>query len=111
MENSSDKHGIVKKSIQIMALKLTEKKQAKAEALDKMTDEQRPFSKINFWMMGVCLALIIIGFLLMSGGGSNDQTFNPDVFSTRRIIVGPLLSFLGFLFMAFAIIYRPKKKD
>lgn len=94
-----------------MALKLTEKKQAKAEVLDKMTDEQRPFSKINFWMMGVCLALIIIGFLLMSGGGSNDQTFNPDVFSTRRIVVGPLLSFLGFLFMAFAIIYRPKKKD
>lgn len=94
-----------------MALKLSEKNQAKAEALDKMTEAQKPFAKINFWMMGVCLALIIVGFLLMSGGSSSDQTFNPDVFSTRRIVVGPLLSFLGFLFMAFAIIYRPKKKD
>lgn len=93
-----------------MASRLSEKKQVKAEALDKMTEAQRPFSKINFWMMGACLALIIIGFLLMSGGGSSDQSFNPDVFSTRRIVVGPLLSFLGFLFMAFAIIYRPKKK-
>ena len=94
-----------------MALRLSEKKQANAEALDKMTAAQRPFSKINFWMMGGCLALIIIGFLLMSGGGTTDQSFNPEVFSTRRIVVGPLLSFLGFLFMAFAIIYRPKKKD
>ncbi|MDE6338900.1 MAG: DUF3098 domain-containing protein [Muribaculaceae bacterium] len=75
-----------------------------------MTETQRPFSKINLWMMGVCLALIILGFLLMSGGGSDGTSFNPDVFSTRRIVVGPLLSFLGFLFMAFAIIYRPKKK-
>ena len=94
-----------------MALRLSEKNQANAEVLDKMTDAQRPFSKINFWMMGGCLALIIIGFLLMSGGGTTDQSFNPEVFSTRRIVVGPLLSFLGFLFMAFAIIYRPKKKD
>ncbi|MBD5197396.1 MAG: DUF3098 domain-containing protein [Muribaculaceae bacterium] len=75
-----------------------------------MTESQRPFAKINLWMMGICLALIILGFLLMSGGGSSDTTFNPEVFSTRRIVVGPLLSFLGFLFMAFAIIYRPKKK-
>ena len=95
-----------------MASRLSEKKQAQqAPVLDKMTEAQRPFSKINFWMMGVCVALIIIGFLLMSGGGSSDQAFNPEVFSPRRIVVGPLLSFLGFLFMAFAIIYRPKKKD
>lgn len=74
-------------------------------------DNQRPFTKINFYMMGGCLALIIIGFLLMSGGGSDDPTaFNPEIFSTRRIVVGPALSFLGFLLMAFAIIYTPKEK-
>lgn len=74
-------------------------------------DNQRPFTKINFYMMGGCVALIIIGFLLMSGGGSdNPTTFNPEIFSTRRIVVGPALAFLGFLLMAFAIIYTPKGK-
>ena len=68
-----------------------------------------PFGKVNYYMMAGCLALIIIGFALMSGGGSDDGvSFNPDVFSTRRIVVGPALTFLGFLFMAFAIIYKPK---
>lgn len=80
-----------------------------AGELDRISNEQRPFSKINFWMMGGCLALVIIGFLLMSGGGSQDASFNPDVFSARRIVVGPLLSFLGFFLMAFAIIWSPKK--
>lgn len=71
-----------------------------------------PFDKTNFIMMGVCLALIITGFLLMSGGGSaSDTEFNPDIFSTRRIVVGPLLTFFGFLFMAFAIIWTPRKKN
>lgn len=93
-----------------MASRISERKKPNADGLEKMTDSQRPFSKINFWMMGVCVALIIIGFLLMSGGGSTGESFNPEVFSTRRIVVGPLLSFLGFLFMAFAIIYRPKNK-
>lgn len=72
---------------------------------------QFPFTKVNFIMMAGCLALIIIGFLLMSGGGSPEETaFNPEIFSTRRIVVGPLLTFLGFLFMAFAIIWTPRKK-
>lgn len=70
-----------------------------------------PFGKTNFLMMGGCLLLIITGFMLMSGGGSpTDTTFNPEIFSTRRIVVGPLLTFLGFLFMAFAIIWSPRKK-
>ena len=78
-----------------------------------MPASQRPFSKINFLMMAGCLALIIIGFLLMSGGGSSvDGGFNPDIFSTRRIVVGPTLAFLGFLLMAFAIVWQgPKKRQ
>lgn len=83
------------------------------EALKKVSDSARPFSKVNFWMMGGCLLLIVLGFILMSGGGSQDgTTFNPEIFSTRRIVVGPLLSFLGFLFMAFAIVWNPSfRKD
>ena len=76
--------------------------------MEKMTKRQQPFSKLNFWLMGGCVLLIIIGFLLMIGGGSSIETgFNPDIFSTRRIVVGPLLAFLGFLLMAFAILLPP----
>lgn len=44
----------------------------------------------------------------MSGGGTNGTDFNPEVFSTRRIVVGPLLAFLGFLLMAISIVWIPK---
>lgn len=78
--------------------------------LNKMSSSQQPFSKVNFLLIGCCCVLIIIGFLLMAGGGSSiEGGFNPDIFSTRRIVVGPLLAFLGFLFLAFSIIVDPKK--
>lgn len=80
------------------------------QGLERMKESERPFSKRNYWLMGACLLLIILGFALMSGGGSTvENGFNPEIFSTRRIVVGPLLAFLGFLFMAFAIILPPKK--
>lgn len=72
---------------------------------------QMPFTAVNFWMMAACVAMIIIGFALMSGGAADtDTAFNPEIFSTRRLVVGPTIAFLGFLFMAFAIIWTPKKK-
>lgn len=89
---------------------LKSEKGGKDSTLDKISENQRPFSKTNFLMMGGCLLLIVVGFLLMSGGGGEGTAFNPEVFSTRRIVVGPLLAFLGFLLMAFAIIYVPGKK-
>lgn len=71
--------------------------------------EQMPFGRINFIMMGACVLMIIIGFALMSGGGAASETeFNPEIFSTRRLVVGPTIAFLGFLCMAFAIIWTPR---
>lgn len=79
-------------------------------SIRKTTDKDKPFSSLNFWMMGGCLVLILLGYLFMSGGGSTEpEGFNPEIFSTRRIVVGPLLSFLGFVLMAFAIICPPYK--
>lgn len=79
--------------------------------LKKMDRNEQPFSQINFWMIGGCCVLIVIGFLLMVGGGSSvEGGFNPEIFSTRRIIVGPLLAFIGFLLLAFAILYNHKKR-
>lgn len=85
------------------------KSNKKEEPMQLIPAAQRPFTKTNLMMMLGCLALIVIGFLLMSGGGSTVQDgFNPDIFSTRRIVVGPTVAFLGFLLMAFAIIWQPK---
>lgn len=81
------------------------------QGLDRMEKRERPFSRVNYYIMGGCLALIVLGFVLMSGGGSTvENGFNPEIFSTRRIVVGPMLSFLGFLLMAFSIVWMPKKK-
>ena len=82
-------------------------KSAKA-GLELSDSRQRPFTKTNFLIMAACVGLIIVGFLLMGGGGSSiEEGFNPDIFSTRRIVVGPTVAFLGFMLMAFAIIYTP----
>lgn len=64
----------------------------------------------NFIYMAVAGAMIVIGFLLMIGPASTPDRFEPDIFSTRRIVVGPTIAFLGFLFMAIAIIINPGRK-
>lgn len=92
-----------------MALKIKQETKVAPMSIEKIKSSEKPFSKWNFWMMGACLVLIVLGYLFMSGGGGENGEFNPDIFSTRRIVVGPLLSFLGFLLMAFAIIWNPSK--
>ena len=67
-----------------------------------------PLTKINFILMGICLLLIIIGFWLMTGDANVGNTFNKNIFESSRITTGPIIAFLGFVLMAFAIIYRKK---
>ncbi len=67
-----------------------------------------PLGKINFILMAVCLLLIIIGFWLMAGSANTGDKFNNDLFETSRVTTGPIIAFLGFVLMAFAIIYRKK---
>lgn len=69
---------------------------------------QMPLLRSNFVWMIVAGILIVLGFILIAGSGSGVDEYNPDIFSTRRIVVGPLLSFLGFVIMGVAIIIKPK---
>lgn len=69
-----------------------------------------PLKRINFILMTVAGVVIVLGFLLMSGAPSTTTEFNPDIFSTRRIVVGPTIAFLGFIFMGVAIMWPFKKK-
>lgn len=68
------------------------------------------FDKTNFLLLGIGMAVIIIGFLLMTGPGSNETMFQPDIFSARRIKVAPAVCFLGFTFMIYGILRKPKDK-
>lgn len=67
-------------------------------------------SRINFIGMAIAGLMIVAGFLLMLGPSSTVDRFEPDIFSTRRIVVGPLIAFLGFVAMAVAIMIDRKKR-
>ena len=62
-------------------------------------------------MIAVAVACIVFGFLLMSGGGSGDSTFNPEIFSARRIVVAPIVTMIGFVVMIFGILRNRKDKE
>ena len=67
------------------------------------------FGKENFWLIAIAVALIIIGFVLMSGGGSPDGvSFNPAIFSARRIIIAPIITVIGFALVVVGILKKPK---
>lgn len=84
----------------------------KKQTLIKEEHSALPLTRVNFIAMAVAGVMIVLGFLLMLGEPSTVDSFNPDIFSTRRIVVGPCIAFLGFVAMAIAIIIRPKdKKD
>ena len=66
------------------------------------------FSKKNYILLAIGMAIVIIGLVLMSGEGIAEGVFNPDIFSVRRIKVAPVVSLFGFIFIMFAIMYKPK---
>ncbi len=68
------------------------------------------FSRINFILLAIGMAVVVLGFILMGGAGSNENTFNPDIFSAMRIKVAPAVCFIGFAFMVIAILFKPKDK-
>lgn len=76
-----------------------------------MDKKNLPFDKVNFILLAVGMTVVILGFILMSGGGSTEQTFNPEVFSTMRIKVAPVVCFVGFVSIIYAIIRKPKDNN
>ena len=83
----------------------------KEDKKSKIQYNEFPLAPANFIRMVIAGALIVLGFVLMAGGANDAETFNMDIFSMRRIIVGPSIAFIGFVYMAFAIIYKKKDKN
>lgn len=70
------------------------------------------FGKENFILIAIAVVVITIGFILMSGGHSAEPTgFNPDIFSARRIVVAPVVTIIGFIFMIVGILRSSKNKE
>lgn len=68
-------------------------------------------SRINGILIAAGMALVIIGFILMSGGGGEDHAFNAEIFSPMRIKVAPAICFTGFVSIIFAIMYKGGNKE
>lgn len=68
------------------------------------------FSKINYILLAIGFAIVLLGFILMSGEGTTEEAFNPDIFSDMRIKVAPMVSLFGFIFVIVAILWRSKDK-
>ena len=74
-----------------------------------MNKQKFAFDKTNFILLAIGMAIIILGFLLMTGSGSTEGYFEPDIFSVRRIKVAPAVCLFGFVFMIYGILRKPKK--
>ena len=70
-------------------------------------DDRMPLSMKNYILLLIGFAIIVVGFVLMSGGGSDDPAeFSYEMFSWRRITLAPILVIAGFAFEIFAIMKR-----
>jgi hypothetical protein len=77
-----------------------------------MSTKQKPdfiFKKANYKLMFIGLAVFALGFILMSGGGSDDpEVFNPDIYNFQRIRLAPTLVLIGFGMQIYAILFTKK---
>lgn len=71
------------------------------------------FTKTNYILTAIGMAVIILGLLLMTGPNCTIDHFEPDIFSVRRIKIAPVVTLLGFITIIVAIAYRPgcRKND
>ena len=68
------------------------------------------FNKKNYTFLIIGLVFIVIGFLLMMGGGSDDPAvFNEEIFSFRRITLAPIMILIGFVIEIYAIMRKPSE--
>jgi hypothetical protein len=64
--------------------------------------------KQNLILIGIGVAVVVIGFLLMMGAPSGQTEYNPDIFSFRRIVLAPGVALFGFVFVIFGILKKSK---
>lgn len=84
---------------------------SKKNKKEKEPTKEFVFQKRNYLFLFIGLGFIALGFILMSGGGSDDpNVFNPDIYNFRRIRLAPTLVLIGLGIQVYAILLNPDKK-
>ena len=93
-----------------MKMKSNRKIIAVAITPSEQEEVKMPFGRDNYLWVIIGLAFLLIGFILMIGGGSdNPDVFNEAIFNFRRLTLAPILVLIGFGVQIYAIMKRPKK--
>ncbi len=83
----------------------------KKKSTNQKKSAQFIFQRRNYLFLFIGIACIALGFILMSGGGSDDpNVFNPEIYNFRRIRLAPLLVLIGLGIQIYAILLDPSKK-
>lgn len=92
------------------AVKTTQKQTIQTKQPKKEHQFGFVFTKTNIYIMLAGIAFLILGYVLMIGGKSDDpNVFNKEIFNAQRITVAPILLVIGFILELVAIMYRPKQ--
>lgn len=75
-----------------------------------MNSKGYAFGKMNFILIAISMVIVIIGFVMMTGAESTDKAFDPEVFSSMRVKVAPIVCLVGFLSVIGGILYSPKSQ-
>ncbi|NLB25408.1 MAG: DUF3098 domain-containing protein [Bacteroidales bacterium] len=87
-------------------------KKRKSIKEQSVKDSGFALGKENYRLIAIGFAIIVLGFILMIGGGSDDPgVFNPEIFSFRRITIAPLIILSGLIFEIYAILKKPKNSN
>ena len=76
----------------------------------KQTESPTILGRTNYVIILLACATIVVGLVLMSGGGSTETAFNPDIFSFRRIVIAPMVCLMGYLTIIIGILWKPSAK-
>ena len=69
------------------------------------------FGRMNYLLLAISVLVIIVGLVMMSGDGSTEEMYNPEIFSALHIKVAPVVTFLGFISIIVAIMWKPSDKE
>ena len=75
-----------------------------------MNSKGYAFGKMNFILIAISMVIVIVGFVMMTGAESTDKAFDPEVFSSMRVKVAPIVCLVGFLSVIGGILYSPKSQ-
>lgn len=67
------------------------------------------FNKINYIVLAVGAAIMLLGYFLMAGSGSDETHFDPEIFSDMRIKVAPIVCVIGFVVMGVGVLIKKNK--